>query len=443
MPRVRRRVLVLFSKEWDSSALRRAAADDIELVYAGFDLFRFPSNVRLATFDACRFVEQLAQRWRGRIDGVISNNEYFGATIAAVLAAMLGLPGSPPRALIAAQHKYYSRLAQKRAAPEAVPTFAVFPFGTFDVERLGLAFPFYVKPVRATFSVLTRLVRDPPELQRHLHFGRAEEWIIRRLVKPYNDLAARFAPEQEIDAHHLIVESPARGIEVNLDGWLHEGRLNVLGASDALMYPGTDQFHRFVHPSQLPARVMERLTNIAERVFAALGYDHGFFNLEAFWDPDADQLTLIEINPRMASQLAGLYARVGGFDPYRALLDLACGDVPRLVPIPGAARCAVAASCIGRRFDGAPMPHRPTARELAEVRGRYPDAEVMLYLKRGAALRREMKWLGSHRYLVVNVGGESLAEIEAAYAEIHRLLGFDPAGTGSYGVESPYVAEGI
>jgi hypothetical protein len=67
----------------------------------------------------------------------------------------------------------------------------------------------------------------------------------------------------------------------------------------------------------------------------------------------------------------------------------------------------------------------------------------MLYLKRGAALRREMKWLGSHRYLVVNVGGESLAEIEAAYAEIHRLLGFDPAGTGSYGVESPYVAEGI
>jgi hypothetical protein len=54
-----------------------------------------------------------------------------------------------------------------------------------------------------------------------------------------------------------------------------------------------------------------------------------------------------------------------------------------------------------------------------------------------------MKWLGSHRYLVVNVGGESLAEIEAAYAEIHRLLGFDPAGTGSYGVESPYVAEGI
>lgn len=443
MPRTRRRVLVLFPKEWDQVALARAAGDDFELVYAGFDLFRFPSNIRFATFDACLYVDRLARRWRGLIDGVISNNEYFGATIAAALAARLGLPGSPPRALIAAQHKYYSRLAQQRVVPEAVPAFAVFPFGRFDVEGMGIPFPFYVKPVRATFSVLTRVVRDPAELERHLTFGRMEEWIIRRLVKPYNELAAVFAPEQTIDAHHLIAETPARGIEVNLDGWLHEGRLHVVGAADALMYPGTDQFHSFVHPSQLPPSAIQRLTRIAERVFAELGYDHGFFNLEAFWDPEADKLTLIEINPRMASQLAGLYARVGGFDPYRALLDLACGDRPSLVSLPGASRCAVAASCVGRRFDGAPVAHRPTARELAQVRGRYPDAEVMLYLKRGAALRREMKWLGSHRYLVVNLGGACLAEIETAYADIHRLLGFEPATAVSCGFESLYASEGI
>lgn len=54
MTRIRRRILVLFPKEWDRDALARAAGDDFELVYAGFDLFRFPSNVRFATFDACR-----------------------------------------------------------------------------------------------------------------------------------------------------------------------------------------------------------------------------------------------------------------------------------------------------------------------------------------------------------------------------------------------------
>lgn len=441
MSRIRRRVLVLFPKEWDRTALVRAAGDDIELVYAGFDLFRFPSNVRLATFDACRFVDRLARRWRGRIDGVVSNNEYFGATIAAVLAERLGLPGTPPRAVITAQHKYYSRLAQQRAAPEAVPPFAVFPFGSLDVRGLGLAFPFYVKPVRATFSVLTRLVHDAAELERHLTFGRAEEWIIRRLVKPYNELAARYAPEQRLDAHHLIAEAPARGIEINLDGWLRGGRLQIVGASDALMYPGTDQFHCFVHPSQAPADAIGRLQDIAERVFAELGYDHGFFNLEAFWNPEDGRITLVEINPRMASQLAGLYARVGGFDPHRALLDLACGEAPSLVPRSGAERCAVAASCVGRRFDGTSMA-RPPATALARVRSRYPDAEVMLYLKRGAALRREMKWLGSHRYLVVNLGGATLADIEQRYADIHQLLGFEPASAGSYAFGSSCVSEG-
>lgn len=442
MRRTRRRVLVLFPKEWDRQALVRAAGADTELVFEGFDLFSFPSNLRLATFDARRYVDTLAARWRGRIDGVVSNNEYFGATIASVLADRLGLPGTPPGAVIAAQHKYYSRLAQRRAAPEAVPQFAVFPFGCLDTDALGLSFPFYVKPVRATFSVLTRKVQDGAELARHLSFAPTEEWIIRRLVKPYNDLAAVYAPHQMLDAHHLIAETPAPGVEINLDGWMHRGRLHVLGTADAEMYPGTDQFRRFVHPSRVPTEAIARLQDIAARVFAQLGYDHGFFNMEAIWNPDTGSLTLIEINPRMASQLAGLYARVGGFDPHRALLDLACGEAPQLQSIGGASRSAIAASCVGRRFDGRPLDRHPRRRQLEQVAARHPDAELMLYLKRGAALRREMKWLGSYRYMVVNLGGNDLSDIEARYADIHRLLGFDPAVVLGNVTDSTYASEG-
>jgi len=443
MQRRRRRVLVLFPKEWDRQALVRAAGADTELVFDGFDLFSFPSNLRLAFFDARRYIDTLATRWRGRIDGVVSNNEYFGATIAAVLANRLGLPGTPPEAVITAQHKYYSRLAQRRAAPEAVPVFSIFPFGSLDTGALGLPFPFYVKPVRATFSVLTRKVHDAAELARHLSFAPTEEWIIRRLVKPYNDLAALYAPCQTLDAHHLIAEAPARGVEINLDGWMHRGRLHVLGTSDAEMYPSTDQFRRFVHPSRVPAEAIARLWDIAARVFAELGYDHGFFNMEAIWNPETGGLTLIEINPRMASQLAGLYARVGGFDPHRALLDLACGEAPQLLPIEGASRSAIAASCVGRRFDGRPLDHHPRRRQLEEVAVRHPDAELMLYLKRGSALRREMKWLGSYRYMVVNLGGQDLADIETRYADILRLLGFDPAVAAGNIAGSSYASEGV
>ena len=56
-----RRILVLFPDEWD-----RALAEDprwrgrYEFRFEGFDLFRFPDNARLFTFDALAFVEELA-----------------------------------------------------------------------------------------------------------------------------------------------------------------------------------------------------------------------------------------------------------------------------------------------------------------------------------------------------------------------------------------------
>src|SRR5688572_32099742 len=188
-----KRILVLFPKEWDRPELERSACGDYEFLYAGFDLFRFPGNARLFTFDVESFLDRLATRFRReRIDGVFSNNEYFGALTAAVLAERLGLPGTPPAALITAQHKYYARLAQQALAPEAVPRFAVFPYTCRDPGSLGLAYPFFVKPVRATFSVLARRIANAAEFESHLRFSALETLIIKRLVKPFNDLMPRY-----------------------------------------------------------------------------------------------------------------------------------------------------------------------------------------------------------------------------------------------------------
>lgn len=421
----RRRILVLFPKEWDREEFSRPEYADIEFVYAGFDLFRFPSNLQLATFDIRAFIDALVRQWRGRIDGVFSNNEYFGAPAAAVVAERLGLPGTAPAAVITAQHKYYARLAQRRVAPDAVPAFSVFPFDIRDPSAVGLPFPFFVKPVRATFSVLCRRIDDFAALRRHLRFSRFEEYVIRRLVRPFNDLLPVYT-DFSVDAHHLVAEALLPGREVNLDGFVRDGQATFLGLCDALMFPGTGhQFERFVYPSRLPGPVQERAQDLARRVLAGMGYRHGFFNIEMFWDPATDALKLVEVNPRLASQLAGLYQRVDGIRPHRMLIDLCTGEVPDVT------RCAtgqrVAASLVSRRFDGKSLEQEPGATELAEVRRRYPEASVMLYLKRGAALAREMKWLGSYRYAVVNLGAESEEVLERNYEDIRRLLGIEGA----------------
>jgi hypothetical protein len=240
-------------------------------------------------------------------------------------------------------------------------------------------------------------------------------------VKPFSDLMPLYTG-YTIDAHHLIAEAPIPGWLVNVDGYVRDGRVTVFGMCDAHMFPGTDHFERFTCPSRAPAPVQERMRALADRVLTGMRYRCGFFNLEMFWDPGTGRLTLLELNPRLASQLAGLYRRVEGFNPHRMLLELCTGGEPRMARAePG---CGVAASLVSRRFDGRALEREPRRAELERVRRRAPDAAVMLYPKRGRALAREMKWLGSYRYAVMNLGAVDEAALERRYTEIRSILRF-------------------
>lgn len=425
-----KRILVLFPKEWDKPELERSACGEYEFVFAGFDLFRFPSNAQLFTFDVRRFIDRLAARFsREKIDGVFSNNEYFGALTAAVLAERLGLPGTPPAALVTAQHKYYARLAQQRLAPEAVPRFSVFPYTCRDPASLGIPYPFFVKPVRATFSVLARRIENAEQFRSHLSFSALETAIIKRLVKPFNDLMPHYS-DHKLDAHHLIAEEPLSGLQVNIDGFVRNGEISFIGLADALLFPGTDAFLRFEYPSQVPEETRNRMYELATRVLKGMGYTHGFFNVEVYWRPDTGEIKIIEINPRLASQLAGLYRRVEGYKPHRMLLELCTGQEPSFEREPTG--CTHAASFVFRKFDGTPLKSEPSPERVRHVQARYPDADVMLYLKRGASLAREMKWLGSYRYALINLAGASEEDLFRRYREIRGMLAFDEADVPFY-----------
>jgi hypothetical protein len=189
---------------------------------------------------------------------------------------------------------------------------------------------------------------------------------------------------------------------------------------DEHMYPGTYAFHHFEYPSRVPPEVQARMTDLAGRVLAGIGYRHGFFNLELDWEPASGRLRVIELNPRMASQLACFYQWVDGLSPYRMLLELACGEAPRLER--DAPRFRAAASFALRKFDGKPLGADPSPEQLAHVRRAYPEARLMLYLKRGLALANEMKWLGSYRYAVINMAATSGDELHRRFGMLKREL---------------------
>ena len=179
------RGLVLFNYDWDQVGYGRWSSE-FHLDSAGFDLFSFPSNAHLVTFDLQRFVDRLAARAaRKGWCAVTSNHEQFGALAAAMLAERMGWPGTPVAAVLACQHKLHARRVLEQVAPEANTPFAPLELGYGDPVPDHLRYPRFVKPIKAAFSVLARVVHDREELTALTRFGFWELWVIRHLIEPF------------------------------------------------------------------------------------------------------------------------------------------------------------------------------------------------------------------------------------------------------------------
>jgi hypothetical protein len=422
---MKQRILVLFPDEWDRAAARdRRYRERFEFFYEGFDLFSFPDNARLFTFDALAFVERVVKRYRGRgLHGVVTSDEQFGPFLVSLVSKRLGLPHTPLEAILTIQHKFYARQAFQRIAPESNPRYALVRRHFERPDEVPMAFPFYIKPAKAAFSVLARRVDSFPQLYRHTRFGWFEQAIIEKLVRPFADVMRAHSTLTE-DPYSMVCEEVARGPQVTANGFVRDGKVTMVGTVDSVMYPGTDQFQRFQYPSSLPAELLARIDALAVRLLEGLGFRHGMFNVEMRIDPVSNQLRIIEINPRAAGQFYDLFERVDGYSLFDALLALECGDEP--VVRHRAGRQKHAASFVLRDLTGEGLSRWPSRSEIAALEGRHPDAHVMFYPKRGVDLAREMKWLGSYRYGVFNLGGATLEEMFVRFHRICSDITFHP-----------------
>jgi hypothetical protein len=416
------RLGALFTYDWDEIGFARQR---VECDRAGFDLFSFPSNARLIGFDLERFAAAQAERGARRgWAGVVSNHEQFGALAAALVAERLGLPGNPPEAVLACQHKLHARRVLQQVAPEANVAFAPLEAAYGDDIPQDIAYPVYAKPVKAAFSVLAREVASRAELQAHTRFSWRERWVIRHLVEPFERVCRARLPAAGT-AHRLLLEQPvpASTPQYNLDGWVVDGRVHLLGVVDAVMYPGTQAFMRWQLPSRLPAAVQQRALDVARRFLEAVGFRHGLFNMEFFHDPASDRLSVIEFNPRLAAQFSDLYLRVFGIDAHAMAVALALGRdpaaLPRTAPTAGAA-----ASFVYRAFDARTVPPMPSPQAAAAWQREFADALLFTFPKHGQALERDFKWLGSHRYGIVHLGGHDERDLRERCRTASARLGW-------------------
>ena len=143
--------------------------------------------------------------------------------------------------------------------------------------------------------------------------------------------------------------------------------------------------------------------------------------MEFFHDPATDRLAVIEFNPRLASQFGDLYRRVHGIDAHALGLALALGQDPASLP--------------RREPRAAPPPASSTAASTpatraspgrCSARGWHASSPTRCCspTRRRPCAARDFKWLGSHRYGIVHLGGRDAADLRRRCEAASALLGW-------------------
>ena len=340
---------------------------------------RTPRTTRPA-FRCCHSSPRWSSATGGRIDGVASSSDYPGCLVAAAVAQELGLPGPAPEALLRCSHKYYSRIAQREAVPEATPRFALIDPRRLDRDAPGPAFPCFVKPVKSWFSVLAQPVGSFEELQAFAARPDVRAHLS-AFVAPFNQFVARYS-DLTVDGGYLLAEDLLRGDQVTVEGYVSHGEVVVTGIVDSVMFPGTISFQRFDYPSRLDQPVQARMSGIVRRVMRA--HRAGRQPVQRGAVPRSGDRPHRHHRDQPAH--GGPVRRPDGDGRPGRTPTRCCWRSPpaSLRPArPARGRFAVAASFPLRAFEDRRVLRVPGPARLAEVRRKHPVSVVKVYCRPG------------------------------------------------------------
>lgn len=200
----------------------------------------------------------------GPFDGIVAVGDH-PAYIAAVAARRLGLPYSPPEAVLACRDKYLARVRFERAGLN-VPWYSRLPIARgAESGSDGALYPCVLKPLGLSGS------RGVIRADNREGFIAAFERIKAILASP--DILRRHEDQDRF----LQMEEYIEGEEFALEGLLTNGELTVIALFDK-PDPLTGPYFEetiYVTPSRLPPDGQAAIVETARRAAAALGLTHG------------------------------------------------------------------------------------------------------------------------------------------------------------------------
>jgi len=241
---------------------------------------------------------------------------------AALAAQDLGLPGSPPDAVLRCWDKFATRQALA-ARGVGQPAFALVGDVRAALAAAGeIGYPVVLKPRSAAASEGVILVRDAVELAREFDVTRG----VRLDHRPsFDDV--------------VLVEQYLAGPEISVDAAVHAGTVTpVFVARKEIGFPPLFEETGHRVDGADPLLTDPRLARMLTEIHAAIGYTDGWTHTEL--KVTEAGLKTIEVNGRLGGDLIPYLGSLAtGIDPALAAATVARGQAPTLT----ATRARVAA----------------------------------------------------------------------------------------------------
>lgn len=195
---------------------------------------------------------------RHRIDGIVCDTTDVGVPTMAYVAEALGLPGIGLEVARNFTDKLRMRQVSSAAGVPNPPFFGVRSNSDFDTAVEALGFPMVVKPTDAQSS-------------RGVH-----------VVRTRDEAAAAFDDARKYTRNgQLIAEGFLDGTEVTVEGFCHDGVVEVSGISDKDHYSHRPEVAtRLTYPADFDTAITDRIRSVHDATVRALGLRSGVTHAE-------------------------------------------------------------------------------------------------------------------------------------------------------------------
>ncbi|MCA1791350.1 MAG: D-alanine--D-alanine ligase, partial [Thioalkalivibrio sp.] len=243
-----------------------------------------------------------------------------------------------------------------------------------------------------------------------------------------------------VGGHHCIIEEAISGRQCTIEGYVFDGKPHHHGIIDSINYPKRSSFLRYQYPSLLPKRVKERIREATDRLLPRLGYDNATYNVEYFFQPKTEKLTLLEINPRLSQSHSDMFEKVDGASNFQIMLQLALGREPDFPLRRGRYGCA--AKFHVRVFQDGIVTHVPDSVDIQRIQEQFPGTLIELKVDQGTRLS-EMLEQDSYSYDIAHVhtGARNRKALLDKYNSILQALHFEFDPVPEESIETPRVEE--